>query len=163
ARQLVVERLRDAQLPDGVTPSLGPLSGGIGELFRYTLVSDSYDAMRLRELQDWVMTPRLLQVPGVADVVTFGGLVRQYQIVLDPRALDKYRFSVRQIADAIRNNNRNAGGALLDLGEQSLAIRGSGLIRSTEDIESIVIDAQKGVPIFVRDVGRVKVGAQPQT
>jgi heavy metal efflux system protein len=163
ARQLVVERLRDAQLPDGVTPSLGPLSGGIGELFRYTLSSKDHDVMRLRELQDWVLTPRLLQVPGVADVVTFGGLVRQYQIELDPRALDKYKLSVRQIADAVRNNNRNAGGALLDLGEQSLAIRGSGIIRSTEDIESIVLDAPKGVPVFVRDVGRVKVGALPQT
>src|SRR5947209_19839665 len=110
ARQVVLERLRDAPLPDGVTPTLGPLSTGIGELFRYTLESNDSDAMQLREIQDWVITPRLLQVPGVADVVTFGGLVRQYQVEIDPKALDKYKLSVRQIADAVKNNNRNAGG-----------------------------------------------------
>src|SRR5712692_1295074 len=90
ARQVVLERLRDASLPDGVSPTLGPLSTGIGELFRYTLESADGDVMRLRELQDWIITPRLLQVPGVADVVTFGGLVRQYQIEIDPKALDRY-------------------------------------------------------------------------
>ena len=163
ARQLVLERLRDAELPDGVTPTLGPLSPGIGEMYRYTLHGNGYDAMRLREIQDWVLTPRLLQVPGVADVVTFGGQVRQYQIQIDPRALDKYRVSVRQLADTVKSNNRNAGGALLDVGQQSLPIRGSGLIRSIEDIEQIVLDAPRGVPFFVRDIGRVGIGAVPQT
>jgi heavy metal efflux system protein len=163
ARQLVLERLRDAGLPDGVTPSLGPLSSGIGELYRYVVEAPGYDAMQLRELQDWVIAPRLLQVDGVADVVTFGGLVRQYRIELDPRSLDKYRLSVRQIADAVKSNTRNAGGALLDLGQQSLPIRGTGLIQSTEDIGNIVLDAPRGVPTFVRDVGRVRIGAQPQT
>ena len=163
ARQLVLERLRDANIPDGVTPTLGPLSPGIGEMYRYTLQGAGYDAMRLREIQDWVLTPRLLQVPGVADVVTFGGQVRQYQIEIDPRALDKYRLSVRQLADTVKNNNRNAGGALLDVGQQSLPIRGSGLIRSIEDIEQIVLDAPKGVPFFVRDIGRVRIGSIPQT
>ena len=163
ARQLVLERLRDAELPDGVTPTLGPMSPGIGEMYRYTLRGHGYDAMRLREIQDWVVTPRLLQVPGVADVVTFGGQVRQYQIEIDPRALDKYRFSVRQLADTVKSNNRNAGGALLDVGQQSLPIRGSGLIRSIEDIEQIVLDAPRGVPFFVRDIGRVRIGSVPQT
>jgi cobalt-zinc-cadmium resistance protein CzcA len=163
ARQLVLERLRDAELPDGVTPTLGPLSTGIGEMYRYTLRGGGYDAMRLREIQDWVLTPRLLQVPGVADVVTFGGHVRQYQIEIDPRALDKYRVSVRQLADTVKSNNRNAGGALLDVGQQSLPIRGAGLIRSTDDIEQIVLDAPKSVPFFVRDIGRVRIGAVPQT
>jgi cobalt-zinc-cadmium resistance protein CzcA len=163
ARQLVLERLRDANLPDGVSPTLGPLSPGIGEMYRYTLQGKGYDAMRLREIQDWVLTPRLLQVPGVADVVTFGGQVRQYQIEIDPRALDKYRLSVRQLADTVKSNNRNAGGALLDVGQQSLPIRGSGLIRSIDDIEQIVLDAPKGVPFFVRDIGRVRIGSVPQT
>jgi cobalt-zinc-cadmium resistance protein CzcA len=163
ARQLVLERLRDADLPEGVTPTLGPLSPGIGEMYRYTLRGNGYDAMRLREIQDWVLRPRLLQVPGVADVVTFGGQVRQYQIEIDPRALDKYRVSVRQLADTVKSNNRNAGGALLDVGQQSLPIRGAGLIRSTDDIEQIVLDAPKGVPFFVRDIGRVRIGAVPQT
>ncbi len=163
ARQVVLERLRDATLPDGVTPTLGPLSTGISEFYRYVLEGNGYDAMQLRELQDWVVTPRLLQVPGVADVANFGGLDRQYQIEVDPKALTKYRLSVRQLADAVKNNNRNAGGSLLDLGQQSLAIRGSGLIQTNEDLESIVLDSQKGVPIFVRDIGRVRVGHLPQT
>ena len=163
ARQLVLERLRDAALPDGVSPTLGPLSPGIGEMYRYTLGGQGYDAMRLREIQDWVLTPRLLQVPGVADVVTFGGQVRQYQIEIDPRALDKYHLTVRQLADTVKNNNRNAGGALLDVGQQSLPIRGSGLIRSIDDIEQIVLDAPKSVPFFVRDIGRVRIGSIPQT
>jgi heavy metal efflux system protein len=163
ARQVVLEKLRDAQLPEDVTPTLGPLSGGISEFYRYTLEGDGYDAMRLRELQDWVVTPRLLQVPGVADVTTFGGLVKQYQIDIDPRALDKYKLSMRQIADAVKNNNRNAGGALLELGQQSLAIRSSGLIQSPADLENIVLDFQNGIPIFVRDIGHVTIGSLPQT
>ena len=163
ARQLVLERVQTVQLPEGVTPVLGPLSGGVSEFYRYVLVGAGHDAMSLRELQDWVIVPRLLQVPGVADVAAFGGLVRQYEIQVDPRALDRYRLSMRQVADAVKNNNRNAGGALLQAGQQSLPIRGSGLIRSAADIENIVLDAPKGVPIFVRDIGRVQVGALPQT
>jgi cobalt-zinc-cadmium resistance protein CzcA len=163
ARQLVLDKLRDATLPDGVTPTLAPLSTGVGEFYRYVLVGKGYDAMRLRELQDWVVTQRLLQIPGVADVTIFGGLVRQYEIQLDPKALNKYKFSVRQVADAVKNNNRNAGGALLTMGHQSLAVRGSGLIRSSEDIGNIVLDAQKNVPVYVRDVGRVTVGHLPPT
>src|SRR5262245_61204268 len=94
ARQLVLERLQSAQLPDGVTPSLGPLSGGVSEFYRYVLVGPGRDAMSLREIQDWVVAPRLLQVPGIADVTTFGGLVRQYEIAVDPAALDRRRLSI---------------------------------------------------------------------
>ena len=163
ARQVVLEKLRDADLPAGVTSTLGPLIGGISEFYRYVLEGSGYDAMQLRELQDWVVAPRLLQIPGVADVTPFGGLTRQYEIQIDPRGLDKYNFSVRQIADAVKNNNRNAGGALLRMGQQSLAIRGSGLIQNSEDIEHIIIDSQKNVPVYVRDIGRVAVGNLPQT
>jgi cobalt-zinc-cadmium resistance protein CzcA len=119
--------------------------------------------MQLRELQDWVVAPRLLQVAGVADVTPFGGLVRQYEIQVNPRALDKHNLSVRQISDAVKNNNRNAGGALLRMGQQSLAIRGSGLIQNSEDLGNIVLDSQRNVPVFVRDVGKLTVGALPQT
>src|SRR5215813_1788451 len=163
ARQLVLERMQSAQLPDGVTPTLGPLSGGVSEFYRYVLTGAGHDARSLREVQDWVVTPQLLQVPGVADVATFGGQVRQYEIQVDPKALGKYRLSMRQIADAVKSNNRNAGGALLTMGQQALPIRGAGLIRSATDLENIVLDATKGVPVYVRDIGRVVMAELPQT
>jgi len=167
ARQVVLEKLRDADLPPGVAPSLGPLTSGIGEMYRYRLESagpkGSEDAMKLRELQDWMVIPRLLQAPGVADVAPFGGLIKEYQIEVDPFALEKYRISVKQIADAIGVNNQNAGGAMLDNRQQSMVVRGVGLIQSAQDIENIVLDVSNGVPIYVRDIGRVQTGAAPLT
>src|SRR6476646_2889996 len=163
ARQVVLEKLRDAELPEGAVPTLGPLSTPIGELFRYTLESAGVDAMRLRELQDWVIAPRLLQVPGVADVVPFGGLVKQYQIEVDPLALEKFNLSISRVAQAVSVNNRNAGGALLDNQQQGMVVRGVGLIRSTADIENIVVSASKGIPVFIRDLGKVHIGAAPPT
>jgi heavy metal efflux system protein len=163
ARQVVLEKLRDAELPEGVSPALGPLTSGISEFYRYTLVGEGYDAKQLREIQDWVVVPRLLQVPGVADVVSFGGLVKQYQIEIDPYKLDKYRLSIAQIAEALNANSRNAGGSLLDNREQALVIRGMGLIQSVEDINDIVIKSTGGVPVFIRDVACVTIGAAPQT
>lgn len=162
ARQVVLEKLRDATLPDGVTPSLGPLSTPIGELYRYSIEGSS-DAMTLREAEDWIVEPRFLQVPGVADVTPFGGLVKQYQIEIDPNALSKYGLSISQIAQAVSANNGNAGGAMLDNKQQSMVVRGVGLIRNTGDIENIVVNEAKGVPVFVRDIGRVQIGAAPQT
>src|SRR5437588_170096 len=97
ARQVVLEKLRDASIPDGVTPTLGPLSTPIGELYRYT-VEGSKNPMEVRELEDWIIEPRFLQVPGVADVTPFGGLIKQYQIEVEPLALDKYNLSIAQIA-----------------------------------------------------------------
>src|SRR5215468_10938533 len=167
ARQLVMEKLRDALLPDGVTPSLGPLSSGIGEMYRYRLEGADHkgaeDTVKLRELQDWVVIPRLLQVPGVADVAPFGGLVKQFQIEVEPLELEKYDLSVKRIAEAISANNQNAGGAQLDNRQQSLVVRGVGLIQSVSDVENIVLEASNGVPVFVRDIGRVTLGAAPQT
>ncbi len=163
ARQVVLEKLRDAEIPEGVTPTLGPLATPIGELYRYRLAGEGYDAMQLRELEDWVVEPRFLQVPGVADVVPFGGLLKQYQIEIDPLALEKYRLSISQIAEAVNASNQNAGGALVDTGQQAMVVRGVGLIRSVEDIANSAVAEVNGVPIFVRDVGRVKIGAAPQT
>jgi cobalt-zinc-cadmium resistance protein CzcA len=163
ARQVVLEKLRDVDLPDGVNPELGPLSTPIGELYRYTLAGGGLDSMKLRELEDWVVEPRFLQVPGVADVTPFGGLIKQYQIQIDPLSLSKYSLSIAQIADSVRANNSNAGGAMLDNKQQSMVIRGVGLIRNNADIENIVVTEAEGVPVFVKDVGSVTVTAAPQT
>jgi cobalt-zinc-cadmium resistance protein CzcA len=163
ARQVVLEKLRDATLPDGVEPTLGPMSTPIGELYRYTLEGDGYDASRLREIQDWTIEPRLLQVPGVTDITPFGGVIKQYQIDVDPIALAKYNLSIRDIAQAVDANNQNAGGALLDNHQQGLVVRGVGLIQSVSDVENAVLTASDGIPVFVRDVGAVHIGAAPQT
>ena len=163
ARQVVLEKLRDANLPPGVTPTLGPLSTPIGELYRYSLEGDGYDAMQLRELQDWVVAPRFLQVQGVTDVTPFGGLIRQYQVEIDPLALAKYGLTVAAVAQAVDANNQNAGGALLDNRQQALVVRGVGQVKSLADIESIVVSEAKGIPVFVRDVARVRFGAPPPT
>jgi cobalt-zinc-cadmium resistance protein CzcA len=164
ARQLVLEKLRDADLPPGVQPSLGPLSTSIGEMIRYRVEGKpEVSEMRLREVQDWFVVPRLLQVPGVADVTVFGGPVRQYQVEIDPLALEKYGLSINQIADAINANNQNAGGGVIDNRQQSLVVRGVGLVNTIPDIENIVVGESKGTPVFVRDVAKVKIGAAPQT
>jgi cobalt-zinc-cadmium resistance protein CzcA len=163
ARQVVLEKLRDAELPDGVTPTLGPMATPIGELYRYVVEGEGRSEIELRELEDWVVEPRFRQVPGIADVTPFGGLVKQYQVEVDPSAMDKYGLSIGQVAQAIGANNENAGGAMLDNGQQSMVIRGVGLVRTTEDIGNIVLAATKGVPVFVRDIGRVKIGAAPPT
>src|SRR5277367_1193395 len=136
ARQVVLEKLRDVTLPEGIEPTLGPLTTPIGELYRYSL-EGPVGPMELREIEDWIVEPRFLQVPGVTDVTPFGGLIKQYQIVIDPLALSRYNLSISQIAQAVGANNGNAGGALLDNGQQSMVIRGVGLIRSAADIGNI--------------------------
>ncbi|HEY2151179.1 MAG TPA: CusA/CzcA family heavy metal efflux RND transporter [Vicinamibacterales bacterium] len=163
ARQVVLEKLRDATLPDGVTPTLGPMSTPIGELYKYTLEGSGYDSRQLREIEDWVIEPRLLQVPGVTDITPFGGVIKQYQIEVDPVALTRYNLAIRDIAQAVDSNNQNAGGALLDNQQQGLVVRGVGLIQSIEDVENVVVTAANGVPVFVRDVGKVHIGSAPRT
>jgi cobalt-zinc-cadmium resistance protein CzcA len=163
ARQVVLEKLRDAQLPDGVTPTLGPLSTPIGELYRYTLEGEGRDSRDLREIQDWVVEPRLLQVPGVTDITPFGGVIKQYQINVDPAALTRYGLTIRDIAQAVDANNQNAGGALLDNGQQSMAVRGVGLIQSVDDIKNVVVSSSGDVPVYVRDIGHVQIGSAPRT
>ena len=163
ARQVVLEKLRGATLPDGVTPTLGPMSTPIGEVYKYTLEGAGYDSRQLREIEDWVIEPRLLQVPGVTDITPFGGVIKQYQIEVDPVALTKYNLSIRDIAQAVDANNQNAGGALIDNQQQGLVVRGVGLIQSAKDIEAVVVTAANGVPVFVRDVGTVRIGSAPRT
>ena len=163
ARQLVLEKLHSVTLPEGVTPVLAPPTTPAGELYRYTFDAPGYDQVQVRELQDWVVAPRLLQVPGVGDAFAFGGLVKQYQIEVDPLALYKYGLTINRVAEAVGANNRNAGGSLLSHGEQAMVVRGVGVVRSIADIAGVVVASSRGTPVFVRDIGRVRLGAAPQT
>jgi cobalt-zinc-cadmium resistance protein CzcA len=163
ARQVVLEKLRDADLPDGVTPDIAPLTTPIGEMYRFRLDGPGKSDIELRELEDWVVAPRLLQVPGVADVVPFGGLVKQYQVEISPPALSKYGLTVKNVIDALQANNKNTGGSVLSTDQQSMVIRGVGRIRSVGDIENIVLVASKGVPVLMRDIGNVQIGHALQT
>ena len=157
ARQRVLEKLNDAVLPDGVSPSLGPLTGPVGEIFRYVIEADgSHTPMDLRTLQDWVVTPRLLQVPGVADVVNFGGLVKQYHVITSPDRLQRYNLSVQNVIDAITANNLNTGGNIIQRGGQGFVVRGIGAIHTIDDIKNIVVTSINGVPVFIHDLASVE-------
>ncbi len=157
ARQRVLEKLNDAVLPDGVSPSLGPLTGPVGEIFRYVIEADgSQTPMDLRTLQDWVVTPRLLQVPGVADVVNFGGLVKQYHVITSPDRLQRYNLSVQNVIDAITANNLNTGGNIVQRGGQGFVVRGIGAIHTIDDIKNIVVTSINGVPVFIHDLASVE-------
>src|SRR5437870_6247138 len=162
ARQQVSERLAGVDVPDGVKPSLGPLSTPTGEIFRYTLEGPGYSPMQLREVQDWVMERHLKQVPGVADVVSFGGFVKQYQVQVDPQQLQARGVTLRQVFEALSRSNANAGGNYIEHGEEQYVVRGLGTLHDAGDIEEVVVAARGGTPIRIRDVARVTVGAAPR-
>lgn len=158
ARQQVQERLAQAELRGDAKPQLGPLSSVIGEIYRYTLESKTMSLIELKALQDWVLEREYKKVPGVADVVSWGGGTKQYQITVDPSRLRAYNLTLRQVFDAVAGNNSNAGGGYIAQGDYRVTVRGIGLIQTPADIESIVISAQKGTPVRVRDVGTVDIG-----
>jgi cobalt-zinc-cadmium resistance protein CzcA len=161
AQQRVLNQLNFVNLPAGVQPQLSPWSA-IGELYRYKVVGKDYTAADLKTAEDWILEKQFRQVPGVIDVVGFGGLTKQYHVDVDPYRLRGLNVSLAQLQAAITNANQNVGGQRLTLGEQSFDVRGIGLIRSVRDIEQIAVAAQKGVPVRVRDVAAVSVGAAPR-
>jgi cobalt-zinc-cadmium resistance protein CzcA len=162
ARQQVTERLTEAELPDGVTPSLAPLSTAVGEIFRYVVEAPSnYSQAELRDLQDWVIKPALLQVPGIADVTTFGGPLKQFHIITSPEKLRKYNLTLQNVMDAVDANNQNTGGNIIERGGQGFAVRGLGAIKTERDIQNIVLKSENGMPIFVRDVATVEITPPP--
>ena len=158
ARQQAQERIAQAALPADAKPALGPLSSVIGEIYRYTLESKTLPLIELKALQDWVLEREFKKVSGVADVVSWGGGTKQYQIDVDPVRLRAYNLTLKQVFDAVSNNNANAGSGFVERGEYRVPVRGIGLIRSTRDMENIVVAAQKGTPVRVRDVGTVGIG-----
>lgn len=159
ARTRIRERIASAELPEGASPQLDPLTSAIGEIYRYSLESRSRSVRELTELQTWLVIPALKQVAGVADVSNFGGETTEFQLALDPAKLAQYNLSLQQVISAIKANNANAGGSLLVRGEQAAVIRGIGLIRSLEDLGNIVVTAVQGTPVFLKDLGTLQRGA----
>lgn len=160
SRQRVMERLSGVTLPAGVTPSLDPVSGPAGEIYRYTLESDSQNLMQLSELQRWKVIPALQQVPGVANVDNFGGFTKEFQLEVDPQKLLQYGVGMNDVITALSTNNTNAGGGRVTRGEQSYVIRGEGLMRSLKDMGDIVVTQHDGNPIRVSDLGKLQYGHQ---
>jgi cobalt-zinc-cadmium resistance protein CzcA len=162
ARQVVFERLSDAQLPSGVTPSMAPLFSPSGLVYRYVLESPDRTPQELKTFEDWVVARAYRQVPGVADDSGFGGTTMQYQVLLDPARIYSYHISVAQVLNALSANNSNAGGGFYSQGGQFYYVRGIGLVQTTEDIGNVVVGSNNGVPLRVRDVGEVTIGYAPR-
>lgn len=166
ARQLVLERLSQAreQIPENIgSPEMGPISTGLGEIYQYELKADKgsgYDATALRTIQDWSVRRQLLGVPGVTEVNSFGGYEKQYQVRLDPAKLQSYSLSLRDVVEAVAQNNANVGGAYIEHGSEQYLLRGIGLVASPDDIGNIIVKTgNEGIPVYVRDLGEVVTGA----
>jgi len=162
ARQLVLERLRGVDLPDKAEVQLAPLSTPIGELFRYRLNGSGQDLKELRAIQDWTITRYLKLAPGVADVVSLGGFLKQYQVSMDLAKLKANNIPMQQVLTALGQGNANAGGSYLEQGDQQYLIRGIGLLRSSDDIGNIILAEHGGTPLLVRDVATVDVSSVPR-
>ena len=162
ARQQVAEKLSTVTLPTGVQPQLAPLSTAVGEVYRYTIEAPGLSDEQVRTLQDWTVRPYLRMTSGVADVVSFGGAIKEYQIEVDALALRKYQVTLDQLNQAVANGNGSAGGGLLRQGDASLVVRSGGLFTSLADIRSVVISSRQGRAITVGDVAVVREGERPR-
>ena len=160
ARSRVLERLQllSKSLPPGVVPTLGPDATGVGHVFWYTVEGKGQSLRDLRSIQDWFIRYQLNAVPGVAEVASIGGMVQQYQIDVDPNRLRAFKIPLSAVVDAVMRSNRNVGGNVVEASGTWTVVRGLGLIESVKDIEQIVVGAEGGVPIFVRQVADVKIG-----
>ncbi|MET0332269.1 MAG: CusA/CzcA family heavy metal efflux RND transporter [Dyella sp.] len=159
-RQRVTERISQVSLPSGAQPSLDPVTGSAGEIYRYTLESDRQNLMQLSEIQRWTVIPALEQIAGVANVDNFGGFTKELQLVVDPQRLLRYGLGMNDVINAINANNANAGGGRVSRGEQSYVIRSEGLLRSLTDMGQIVVTQHEGSPVLVRDLGTLRYGHQ---
>src|SRR5215472_3951728 len=162
ARNLIFQRIGDAQVPAGVTPSMAPLFSPSGLVYRYVLQSPDRSPQELKTLQDWVLQRQYRAVPGVADDSGFGGTVMQYQVLLDPSRIFGYHLTVPQVIQALAANNANAGGGFYSQGAQFYYVRGIGLVRNTDDIGDIIVASVNGTPVRIRDVGEVTIGHAPR-
>ncbi len=160
ARQRVTERIGQVTLPSGAQPGLGPVAGPAGEIYRYTLESDTKNLMELSELQRWKVIPALKQVAGVVDINNFGGFTKEFQLELDPARLQKYGLVLNDVVTAINNNSANAGGGRIARGDQSYVVRGIGQIHTLDDLGTVVVAQSGGSPVLVRDLGQLQFGHQ---
>jgi cobalt-zinc-cadmium resistance protein CzcA len=158
ARQQVINALNEAILPPGITPSLNPLTGSTGEIYRYTLQSDVKNLMDLSEIQRWIIIPILKQIPGIVEVNNFGGFTKEYQLYLDPQQLNRFYISLEDIKRALENNNRNTGGGRVTRGEQNYILRGLAKITSLKDMGNIFVKTYNNTPIYLKDIGVLKFG-----
>jgi heavy metal efflux system protein len=162
ARQVVFERIGDASLPQGVTPSMSPLFSPSGLVYRYVIESPDRTPMELHTYEDWIIERAYRSVPGVADDSGFGGPTMQYQVLLDPVKLYNFHLPVTQVLNALQANNSNTGGGFYTQGGQFYYVRGLGLIKSTDDVGEVVVGSNNGAPIRVKDIGRVEIGNAPR-
>ena len=160
SRQRIMERIQNVTLPPGLSSSLDPLSSPTGQILYYTLESTTKNLRELSEIQRWTVIPALKQVPGVADIQNFGGVTTQFQLELDPQQLMRFNLSLKNVTDAINANSSNAGGSVLNRGELGYIIRGIGTVQTLEDMGNIVVTQRNGTPIFVHDLGRLKLSNQ---
>jgi cobalt-zinc-cadmium resistance protein CzcA len=166
ARQMITERLGEAsrQIPEEMgTPELAPVTTGLGEIYQYVLVTkpDSkkqYSPTELRTIQDWIVRRQILGTPGVADVSSFGGFLKEYEVAIDPSRLRSMNLTVTDVIGALENNNENTGAAYIEKNQNAFFIRGLGLVNTLEDIEKIVVSNRDGMPVLVRDVAKVQFG-----
>ena len=164
ARQQVLEKLQNVSLPTGVQPSLAPLTTAVGEIYRYVLAAPAGTPLeKIRELQDWVVQPALRAVPGVADIASFGGAEKEYQVNVDPQLLHKYHVSLEQVGTALTNGSANTGGGVLQRGDEALVVRGIGLFRSIDDIGRVTVASRDGKAILVSDVAEIGIGQRPRS
>ncbi|MDR2036735.1 MAG: efflux RND transporter permease subunit, partial [Bacteroidales bacterium] len=157
ARQRVLERINDIDLPFDARPGLDPLTSPTGEIYRY-VVAGNKSLRELTELNHWVIIPRLRQIHGIADVSNFGGITTQFQIEIDPNKLIKYNISLGEVTESIERNNSNAGGSTFIRGDLSYVVRGVGLVRDLQDMGNIVVKTVGGAPVYIKDLGELKYG-----
>ena len=162
ARQLVFERMSDARLPQGVTPSMAPLFSPSGLVYRYVIESPDRSPQELHTFEDWIIERAYRSVPGVADDSGFGGPTMEYHVLLDPARLYNFHIPIVQVLNALQANNANTGGGFYTQGGQFYYVRGLGLVKSTEDIGEIVVASNNGAPVRIKDIGRVDIGHAPR-
>jgi heavy metal efflux system protein len=157
SRQRINERIQNATLPPGLTPGLDPVTSPTGQIFYYTLESDTKGQRELSEFERWVVIPALKQVPGVADVSNFGGITTQFQLDLDPQQLVRFNLSLANVEAAINANSASAGGSVVARGDLGFVIRAIGLVQTLDDLGAIVVTQRNGTPILLRDLGKLKL------